>query len=141
MTLEIIGIKNLIIVQNKIDLVPEEQAIENYDQIKKFLKGTSYEEAPIVPISAKLGINIDLLIETIEEVIKTPKRDDTKEPQLLVARSFDINKPGKLPSTLVGGVLGGTVKQGKFKIGDVIEILPGRAIGMRFLFIKITELQ
>ena len=40
--LEIIGIKNLIIVQNKIDMVGEEQALKNYQQIKSFIKGSSF---------------------------------------------------------------------------------------------------
>ena len=44
---------------------------------------------------------------------------------MLVARSFDVNKPGAKPENLVGGVLGGTVKQGSFSVGDEIEIAPG----------------
>ena len=128
MTLQIIGIKNLIVIQNKIDLVKEETALKNYKDIKKFLKGTEYEEAPIIPISAKMGINMDLLIEKIEEIIKTPERDDSKDPMMLVARSFDINKPGISPSEMQGGILGGTIKQGKLKTGDKIEIKPGYAI-------------
>ena len=34
------------------------------------------------------------MIETIEKLIPTPKRDASIDPKLLVARSFDINKPG-----------------------------------------------
>ena len=128
MTLEIIGIKNLVIIQNKIDLVSEEVAMKNYKQIKDFLKGTSYQDAPIIPISAKMGINIDVLIEVIEHSIPTPERDDTKDPIMFVARSFDINKPGSRPSTIVGGILGGAIKQGLLKKGDMVEILPGRDI-------------
>ena len=66
MALSIIGIENIIIVQNKIDIVSREQAIENYKQIKEFVKGTIAENAPIVPISANSGVNIDMLIKTIE---------------------------------------------------------------------------
>jgi translation initiation factor 2 subunit 3 len=47
---------------------------------------------------------------------------------MLVARSFDINKPGTKPDKLEGGVLGGTIKQGKLKLGDEIEILPGYSV-------------
>src|SRR3989344_3879582 len=39
MALEIIGIKQIVIVQNKIDLVSKEEALENYKQIKDFVKG------------------------------------------------------------------------------------------------------
>lgn len=45
---------------------------------------------------------------------------------MLVARSFDINRPGITPEKLVGGVLGGSLRQGVFKIGDSVEIRPGR---------------
>ncbi len=125
MALEIMNIDKLIIIQNKIDLITEEQAQKNYDQIKEFLKNTKYADKPIIPMSALHSINMDLLIKTIQEEFPTPKRELEKEPIMFVARSFDINKPGINPEKLLGGVLGGAVKQGKLKIGDEIEILPG----------------
>ncbi len=129
MALEITGIKDVIVIQNKIDLVSKEQALENYKQIKKFLKGTLYEKAPIIPISAQHSINKEILLKTIEEVIPTPKREDSKKDlQLYVARSFDINKPGITPDKLQGGILGGTIKLGTLKVGEEIEIRPGRAV-------------
>ncbi len=123
--LEIVGIDNLIIVQNKIDLVSPEQATKNYDEIKAFLKGTKYENAPIIPMSAIHSINLDVLIQTIQEKIPTPKRDLSADPVMFVARSFDINKPGTAPEKMVGGVLGGSLKQGKLIQGADIEIVPG----------------
>ncbi|MBR9683867.1 translation initiation factor IF-2 subunit gamma, partial [Candidatus Woesearchaeota archaeon] len=128
MALQIAGIKNIIIVQNKIDLVDHEEALKNYKQIKDFLKETDYAKAPIIPISARANVNTDVLIEAIQEFIPSPKRDVKKDPLMLVARSFDINKPGTKPEKLEGGVLGGTVKQGKLKVGDEIEILPGYSV-------------
>ncbi len=125
MALQISGIKNIIIVQNKIDLVTHEEALENYAQIKEFLASTEYQNAPIIPISARTNVNIDVLIRAIQEFVPTPTRNLEKNPLMFVARSFDINKPGIKPAQLVGGVLGGTVKQGRFKVGEEIEILPG----------------
>ncbi len=125
MALEIVGVKNIIIVQNKIDLVTEEQAIENYKQIKIFVKGAIAEKAPIVPISAQHNVNIDALIQAIQEIIPTPQRDEKKDPLMFIARSFDINKPGTKIKSLHGGVLGGAIKHGKLKNGDEIEIRPG----------------
>lgn len=125
MALQIMGIKKVVVVQNKIDLVSSEDALNNYRQIKAFLKGTEYENSPIVPISAQKKVNIDALLFAIENEIPTPKRDSSKPPLMLVARSFDINKPGINPLTMVGGILGGTLKEGSIKIGDEIEILPG----------------
>ncbi|MBI2581113.1 translation initiation factor IF-2 subunit gamma [Candidatus Woesearchaeota archaeon] len=126
MALQIVGIKNVVIVQNKIDLVTEEEAAGNYRQIREFVKGTPYETAPVVPISAQRRINIDVLIEAIQGTIPTPARKSEAEPMMLVARSFDVNRPGTLPEKMQGGVLGGTVKQGAFAVDQGIEIRPGR---------------
>ncbi|MCK4588840.1 MAG: translation initiation factor IF-2 subunit gamma [Nanoarchaeota archaeon] len=128
MALEIIGVKNLVVVQNKIDLVTEEEAIENYKQIQAFLKGTTYKKAPIIPISARSGANIDVLIEAIEKAIPPPKRDPKAKPMMLVARSFDVNKPGTKIKSIIGGILGGAIKQGVLKTGEEVEIKPGRMI-------------
>jgi translation initiation factor 2 subunit 3 len=126
--LEIAGIKNVIVIQNKIDVVSKEKAMENYNQIKELLKNTAYKDAPIIPMSAKRGVNIDILLKAVQDHIKTPNRDDTKDPLMFIARSFDINKPGITPDKLRGGVLGGVVVQGKFKVGDKVEIRPGRIL-------------
>ncbi|MAG78407.1 translation initiation factor IF-2 subunit gamma [archaeon] len=128
MALEIGGIKNIIIVQNKIDLVSEEDAMKNYNSIKEFVKGSIAENAPIVPISAQHNVNIDLLIKTIEETFKTPKRDPKKNPKMFLARSFDVNKPGVIIQKLIGGVLGGSLMEGQIKVGDKIEIKPGMKV-------------
>ncbi|MFH1134125.1 MAG: translation initiation factor IF-2 subunit gamma [Nanoarchaeota archaeon] len=128
MALQIIGIKDLIVVQNKIDTVTKLGAIRNHEQIKAFLKGTPYEDAPIIPVSAQHNANLDLLLRTIQERFPTPKRDDKAEPVMLVARSFDTNRPGAEPETIVGGVLGGSLKQGILHVGDQIEIRPGRIV-------------
>ena len=122
---EIIGIKNMVIVQNKIDIVDEQRALENYKEIKNFVKGTVAENAPIIPVSAQHEVNIDAVIQAIEEFIPTPKRDETKPPLMYVIRSFDVNKPGTPIEKLEGGVIGGTIVQGKFKVGEEIEIRPG----------------
>ena len=126
--LDISGTKNIIIVQNKIDLVSEEDARKNYDQIKEFVKGTCAENAPIIPVSAHHDINIDVLIKAMETVIPTPEHDKTKPPLMYIARSFDINKPGARPLDLKGGVIGGSLIQGVIKNGEEIEIAPGRKI-------------
>lgn len=140
--LDIVGIKNIIIVQSKIDLVTEEQAIENYRQIKEFIKGTVAENAPVIPVSAIHNCNIDVLIETIENTIKTPHRDLNKEPRFYIARSFDVNKPGTEIKNLKGGVVGGSLSQGMLKISDEIEIKPGVKINEKWETIKskITEI-
>jgi translation initiation factor 2 subunit 3 len=124
--LKIAGIKHIVVVQNKIDLVSKEKALRNYKEIKDFLKGTDYEQVLIIPISAQHNVNVDALIKAIQDNIPTPVRDPNAEPLLLVARSFDINKPGTLPENLKGGVLGGAIVKGKLRTDERVEIRPGR---------------
>jgi translation initiation factor 2 subunit 3 len=125
MALQIAGAKNIVIVQNKIDLVDEKRALENYKEIQAFVKGTVAEKAPVIPISAHHDVNISALIEAIQRVIPTREHDPKADPLLLVARSFDINRPGTRPDKLRGGVLGGSLSRGTLKVGDEIEIMPG----------------
>ncbi|MGD9275883.1 MAG: translation initiation factor IF-2 subunit gamma [Candidatus Pacearchaeota archaeon] len=124
MALQAKKIKNIIIVQNKIDLVTKEEALENYKKIKEFVRGSAAENSPVIPISAQQGINIDKLLEELTK-FEIPKKDVDAEPVFLVARSFDINKPGGEIEKLNGGVLGGILKKGKLKVGEKIEIKPG----------------
>ena len=123
--LEIMGIDNVIVIQNKIDLVSKEQARKNYEEIRAFLSNTKYKDAPIIPISAQRGVNIDLVLEAIQKYMPTPKREKGKDPLFYVVRSFDINKPGTRPKDMHGGVLGGILTSGELRIGQEIEIRPG----------------
>jgi len=128
MALGIIGVDKVIIVQNKIDIVDPKQAAENYKQIQAFVKGTVAESAPIVPVSAHHEVNLDVLLMMIEKVIPTRPREEGKTAKMYVARSFDVNQPGIPPEKIVGGVLGGSLIQGRMKVGDEIEIAPGRQV-------------
>ncbi len=126
MALQTKKVKNLIVVQNKIDLVDKKQAEKNYLDIKELLKG-KFENVPIIPVSAQQEVNISEILRAICE-IKIDKRDESKEAFFIIARSFDINKPGSKPEGLHGAVLGGTLKHGKLKVGEEIEIKPGRIV-------------
>ena len=123
--LNMLGIKNIVVVQTKVDLVSKEKAQEHHDKIREFLKGSVAENAPIIPVIANYGINVGEVARAIEEHIPTPKRDLDAPPLLYVSRSFDVNKPGQEVAKLKGGVVGGSLLRGKFKIGDKIELLPG----------------
>ncbi len=123
--IEIMRLQHIIILQNKIDLVKEPAAAEQYKQILKFVQGTVAEGAPVIPISAQLKYNIDVICEAICKRIPVPKRDFTGSPRLIVIRSFDVNKPGADVDELRGGVAGGSILQGVLKVGDEIEVRPG----------------
>ena len=129
MALSIIGVDKVVIVQNKIDIVTEEQAKENLRQIREFVKGSIAEKATIIPMSAHHEVNVDMLMMTIEQVIPSRKFDEAKPARMFIARSFDVNQPGAPPEKLAGGVVGGTLIQGKLKVGDEIAIVPGRQAG------------
>ncbi|XP_045196002.1 eukaryotic translation initiation factor 2 subunit 3-like [Mercenaria mercenaria] len=122
---EIMKLKHILILQNKIDLVKESQAKEQYEQILAFVKGTIAEGAPVIPISAQLKYNIDVVCEYVTKKIPVPVRDFTSEPRLIVIRSFDVNKPGCEVDELKGGVAGGSILKGVLKVGQEIEVRPG----------------
>ena len=126
--LQIAGIKNIVVVQNKVDLVTRERAVESYNEILSFIHGTIAEGSPIVPVSAHHDVNLDMLIRAIEDTIPSPKIDSDEEGLMYVARSFDVNRPGLRPSKLKGGIIGGSIVEGSFSVGDSILIAPGRRI-------------
>ena len=80
---EIMRLQHMIILQNKIDLVKESQAKEQYQQIQKFVQGTVAEGSPVIPISAQLKYNIDVLCEYVCKKIPIPNRDFTSAPRLI----------------------------------------------------------
>ncbi len=122
---QMIGLRNMIVVQNKIDVVDRARANQNFEEIKDFTKGTVAEAAPVIPVSAQHKLNMDALIWAIQEKIPTPKRDQSLDSRMSILRSFDVNKPGTEVEDLVGGVVGGSITQGLFKKGDEVEIRPG----------------
>lgn len=125
MILNATGIKNIIVVQTKLDLVSQQRALESRKEIENFIKGSVAEGAPIIPVVATRNINSGAVLEAIEKKIPTPKRDVSAQVRLYVSRSFDVNKPGTEIENLQGGVFGGSLIQGTLKVGDIVELRPG----------------
>ena len=113
---EIMRLQHIIILQNKIDLVQENAAANQYDTICKFIQGTIADGAPVIPISAQLKYNIDVVCEYICKRIPVPVRDFTAPANMIVIRSFDVNKPGAEVDDIQGGVAGGSILQGVLKL-------------------------
>merc|ERR1712188_357510 len=122
---EIMKLRHIIILQNKIDLVKEDQAVAQQQDIRRFIEGTVAEGAPIVPISAQLRYNLDAVAEYLCDHIPVPVRDFTSKPRMIVIRSFDVNKPGEEVKDLKGGVAGGSILHGVLRRGQQIEVRPG----------------
>ena len=89
----------------------ESVAQNQHEAIQGFIQGTIAEKAPVVPISAQLKYNVDAVCEYIVRRIPVPVRDFTSPPQMIVIRSFDVNKPGSEVEDLQGGVAGGSILQ------------------------------
>ncbi len=109
-----------------------ESAAQNQnDAIQEFIRGTIAESAPVVPISAQLKYNVDAVCEYIVKRIPVPVRDFTSPPQMIVIRSFDVNKPGSEVEELRGGVAGGSILQvspGYFNCGcSLVKLDPNSA--------------
>jgi len=122
---EIMRLKDIIILQNKIDLVTDQAALQQHEAIQKFIQGTIADGAPVVPVSAQLKYNIDVVCEYIVKRIPVPVRDFTSPPQMIVIRSFDVNKPGSEVDDLKGGVAGGSILQGVLRMNQEVEVRPG----------------
>ncbi|KII70345.1 Eukaryotic translation initiation factor 2 subunit 3 [Thelohanellus kitauei] len=123
--IEIMKLKHILILQNKIDLIDPARAREQHTEITEFVNGTVAAEAPIIPISAQLKYNIDVILEYICRTIPVPVRDFSSEPRMIVIRSFDVNKPGSEITSLRGGVAGGSILRGILRVGSRVEIRPG----------------
>lgn len=122
---DIMNLKNILILQNKIDLVKQTDAALQYEHIQQYLQHTSIQHSTVIPISAQLQYNIDVLCEYIVKKIPVPIRDFTSSPRMMIVRSFDINRPGLDIDKIKGGICGGSIIRGILKKNDRIEIRPG----------------
>ena len=119
------NIKDIIICLNKIDLVDEKTCIQKKKQVKQILNHLGIEPTVILPTSFTRNINIDKLLYCINKVFHKKDSEKYNNNTLLINRSFNINSSGIDWKKLKGGILGGSVITGKFKVGDEIEIRPG----------------
>jgi translation initiation factor 2 subunit 3 len=122
------GIKRLIVCLNKIDLVSKDVLLEYKKDVDALFNKYGIKPNYIIPTSFNKGIGLNWVLNAIQELFNpTILLEKTKDiPVLKISRSFDINKPGTDWIDIKGGVIGGTITSGQFKVGDVIEIKPGR---------------
>jgi len=124
---EIVGkTKGNMIVQNKCDLVKSKKGLlESYSEIRGFFHDTTFQNAPIIPTSAQYNINLETIYRYIWDTIirkESESKDQEGIEKGFLVRAFDINKPGS--SHVNGIVLGGSIMNGTFSIGDDIILLP-----------------
>ena len=121
---EIMRLNNIIVLQNKIDLVKDSVAAAQYSNVKKYFRDSVGLSSPLLPISAQLRYNIDVLLEYICH-LPVPTRQLNCPMRMIIVRSFDVNRPGEDIDKLQGGVAGGSVQRGVLKLGQEIEVRPG----------------
>jgi translation initiation factor 2 subunit 3 len=127
---ELMGLREIAIVQNKLDLLTNIDAAANRVKICAFTAGSCAEGAPMFPTSAQHGWGTDRVLDWLT-ARPTPPRHLDAPARLTCVRSFDVNRPGRWdPATtpapvLQGAVIGGTLDQGVLAIGDWLEVRPG----------------
>jgi len=115
---------HIMVVQKKIDIIIKDKHQAKKQQEEMYKSICKEHNWPVVPISAQLKMNIDAVIDYICR-IPIPLRDFSCAPEMIVIRSFDVNKPGHESDKIMGGVAGGTILKGVLKVGDEIAIRPG----------------
>ncbi|MCW1294087.1 MAG: translation initiation factor IF-2 subunit gamma [Candidatus Parvarchaeota archaeon] len=133
--INLLGIKNLVVAQTKVDLAGESKAKENYNQIRAFLEKNGFSNTNIIPTFANQNINIQEIIQEIGK-FDISNRDVSGKPKMQVIRSFDVNKPGTRIEDLKGGVLGGGLVSGRLSVGDEVVLTPNVSAGSKFKSIR-----
>ncbi|GCF94468.1 elongation factor Tu [Enterococcus florum] len=121
-----VGVKYLIVFLNKVDLVDDEELIDLVEmEVRELLSeyGFPGDDIPVLKGSALKALEGDAeqeqvimdLMDTVDEYIPTPERDNDKPLLLPVEDVFSITGRGTVAS--------GRIDRGKVNVGDEIEIV------------------
>lgn len=115
--LELLEVKKCIVALTKKDLVDEEWAAMIKEDIKNYLKSTSFKDAAMIEVSSKTKEGINELIEEIDKSVEEIEQKDKEGHfRLAVDRSFSVSG--------FGTVATGTILSGSVKNGDMVQINP-----------------
>lgn len=103
-----LGIRNIICVINKIDLVDENKLKESEENIKKNLIRIFKKDIEIIKVSAVRGDNIDFLKERITDILIKDKLEEDIKTHIYVDRVFSVKGAGL---TITGSIKGGSLKK------------------------------
>ena len=114
--LHLLGIDSGVIALTKIDAVDPAVVATVEVEIVERLSGTTLQEAPIVPVSARTGEGMERLREELAVRVAEIQLGGDR-PRLWVDRSFSVRGAGT--------VVTGTLTDGPLSVGDDLELLPG----------------
>jgi selenocysteine-specific elongation factor len=115
--IDLLGIDSGVIALTKIDVAGSDRAGDAEREIAQRLTGTTLQDAPILPVSARTGEGMDRLREELVVRLIGVKHGGSR-PRLWVDRAFSVRGAGT--------VVTGTLTEGAMRIGDDLELLPGR---------------
>ncbi len=114
---ELLKISRGLVALTKADMVEEDWLELVAGEAREFVKGSFLEGAPVIPVSAKSGLNIDLLKEKIKEIALQVKEKQTGGLfRLPVDRVFTLKG--------FGTVVTGTALSGTVRAEEIVQILP-----------------
>ncbi|RNC28943.1 MAG: Selenocysteine-specific elongation factor [Candidatus Dichloromethanomonas elyunquensis] len=116
--LDLLEIKNGIVVITKLDIVDEEWLLLVEQDIRENIKGSFLEKAPVCKVSSVTGEGIPELIQTIKEVLEKSQGRRTDLPaRMPIDRVFTIQG--------FGTVVTGTLHSGFLQKGQEVAVEPG----------------
>ena len=120
--LRLLGVHTGLVALTKSDMVEPDWLPLVQEEVREFVAGTFLETAPIIPVSSKTGAGLEDLkaeLARLAEGAAEKKRDGAF--RLPVDRVFTVAG--------FGTVVTGTLLAGEIKLGDELELLPGRIPG------------
>jgi len=118
------GIENIIVIQNKVDLLDIKNVRKNSRKIHEILEEKFNIKPMIYPISAQFNIGTDEIIELISKINGNKCENDCIAIMPII-RSFDVNKPRTSIDELKGGIIGGGLLTGQLEKNKKVLIIPG----------------
>ena len=117
--LNLLGIERGFVVLTKVDLVDDEWLDMVEEDVREEIKGTFLETSPILKVSSTKKEGIQEVINLIDEYVKDiEERDISEMPRIPIDRVFSLSG--------FGTVITGTLLSGSLRIGDEVQIYPGR---------------
>ena len=121
-----VGVPKIVVFLNKTDMVDDEELLELVEmEVRELLSeyGFDGDDLPVIKGSALKALEGDAdaekaiieLMETVDEYIPTPERDNAKPFMMPVEDVFSITGRGTVAT--------GRVERGQVKVGDVVEIV------------------